>query len=76
MCTDRRGYERTPQSQHSWTLSGCGDELERLTGAEETCSLSEDLGLLPERDGVAGGGEVSVKGWSRWVSCVDSSVGV
>ena len=63
--------------------SGCGDELERLRGADgkETC-LFEDLELLSE----CGGGrvlwrvgegrveEVSVKGWNRWVSCVDRRV--
>ena len=48
------------------------DEMKRLRGADgkEACSLSEDLELLPECE------EGSEKGWSRRVSCVDSSVGV
>ena len=47
-------------------------ELGWLRGAngKEACSLSEDLELLPECE------EGSEKGWSRRVSCVDSSIGV
>ena len=86
-----RGEKGPPQSQPSWTPSGCGDELERLMGADskEAC-LFKDLELLYECGGGrvvvgggGGGGGVSMKGWSRWVSCVDrrvscvdSSVGV
>ena len=41
-----------PQSQHSWTPSGCADELQRLMGADskEAC-LFEDLELLCECGG-------------------------
>ena len=62
-----------PESQHSWTPSGCGDELERLRRADskEACSLFEDLELLPEQVGVGVG--LSVKGWSGRVSCVDQN---
>ena len=47
-----RGEEGPPQSQLSWTPSGCADELERLMGADskEAC-LFEDLGLLCECGG-------------------------
>ena len=71
---DRQGWERTPQSQHSWTPSGCGEELERLWGADgkEACSLFEDVELIPERDEVGVG--LSEKGWRGRVSCVDSSM--
>ena len=49
------GEKGPPQSQHSWTPSGCADELERLMGADskEAC-LFEDLELLCE----CGGGRV------------------
>ena len=50
MCTDRPGEKGPPESQHSWILSDYGDELEMLMGAEEACSLFEDLELLPERE--------------------------
>ena len=33
------GEKGAPQSQYSWTPSGCGDELERLMRAEEACSV-------------------------------------
>ena len=61
----RKGWERAPTKPA---------QLERLVGAEskEACSLFEDLELHPEH-GWQGG---SLKGWSRRVSCVDSSVGV
>ena len=37
-CVQTDGGEKgAPQSQHTWILSGCGDELERLMGAEEAC---------------------------------------
>ena len=77
-----RGEKGPPQSQPSWTPSGCGDELERLMGADskEAC-LFKDLELLYECGGGrvvvgggGGGGGVSMKGWSRWVSCVDKRV--
>ena len=43
------GVKGPPQSQHSWTPSGCGDKLERLRGADgKESRLSEDLELLPE----------------------------
>ena len=47
-----RGEKGPPQSQHSWTPSGCADELERLMGADskEAC-LFEDLELLCECGG-------------------------
>ena len=50
-----RSEKGPPQSQHSWTPSGCADELERLMGADskEAC-LFEDLELLCE----CGGGRV------------------
>ena len=43
------GVKGPTQNQHSWTPSGCVDELERLRGADgkESC-LSVDLELLPE----------------------------
>ena len=68
-----RGEKGPPESQHSWTPSGCGDELERLRRADskEACSLFEDLELLPEQVGVGVG--LSVKGWSGRVSCVDQN---
>ena len=50
VCTDRPGEKGPPESQHSWILSEYGDELEMLMGAEEACSLFEDLELLPERE--------------------------
>ena len=50
-----RGEKEPPQSQHSWTPSGCADELERLMGADskEAC-LFEDLELLYECGGEIG----------------------
>ena len=47
-----RGETGPPQSQLSWTQSGCADELERLMGADskEAC-LFEDLELLCECGG-------------------------
>ena len=70
---NRQGEKGPPQSQHSWTQSGCGEELERLRGGREQRSLfSEGLELLPEQAGVGVG--LSVKGWSRRVSSVDRRV--
>ena len=42
-----------PQSQYSWIPSGCGDELERLKGADgkEAYFLFEALEMHPERGG-------------------------
>ena len=70
VCTDRWG-EKGPHRACT-ARRRVGVEPERLRGADgkEACSLSEDLELLPECE------EGSEKGWSRRVSCVDSSMGV
>ena len=47
-----RSEKGPPQSQHSWILSGCADELERLRGADgKEAYLFEDLELLCECGG-------------------------
>ena len=57
-----------PQSQHSWIPSGCGDELERLRGADskEAYTLFEDLEMHPEWGGRAGDGEELEGMLCRW----------
>ena len=67
-----------PQSQHSGLPRRCGEELERLMGAngKEAYSLRTWSCFL-NMGGMGGEGRGrSIKGWSRRVSCVDSSMGV
>ena len=60
VCIDRQGEKGSPQSQHSGILSRCGDELERLMGADdkEACSLKTWSCFLNWGDGRGGQGEV------------------
>ena len=55
-CVQTDGGEKgAPQSQHSWIPSGCGDELERLMGAEEACLRTWSCFLNGAGWGVGGG---------------------
>ena len=73
-----KGEKGPPQSPHSGLLNRCGEELERLMGADskEACSLRTQSCFL-NMGGMGGKGRGrSMKGQSRRVSCVDSSMGV
>ena len=67
------GNKGPPHSQHSWIQSGCGDELERLMGEDgkEAWLRTWSCFLNGVGGGVVG---VSMKDWSRRVSCVDRMV--
>ena len=78
VCIDRQGWERTPTKPEQWNTEEVWGRAGKVDGGRWQRSLfCEDLELLPEHGGVGRGGRGrSMKGWSRRVGCVDSSMGV